>query len=203
MGFCKIEDVILLLGLDDPDTNVIEYAIEEATTSIKNYTNQELEFMEEDIETFDGMGLQKRLFLSQLPVIEVTAVSENDTLLVEGHHYQLGRWGILHRIDGRRWRQGYANIVVEYSHGHKKLPLEIESVCARASSRMYQAYLKVKLTDGAVGVSNYSLGDYSINFASEHLGGVSPGLTGLSGSQFLLPWEKELLNKYKNLNRTV
>ena len=200
MGFCEIEHIEDLLRLE-VDHALALRAITEATAAIKNYANQQFELVENDELGMDGFELRSKLFLPELPVLKVISVVEDGKTLTEGEDYKLGRHGILYRLKGLNWADGYLNIVIKYNHGYATLPQEIVDVCARAASRVYQAGLRAEATDGIVGIGAYSLGDYSVNFSSEQSGGVGHGAMGVSGSRFLLPWEKELLDKYRNLNR--
>ena len=196
MDFCKISDIEALLQIT-VEPAYAKRAIVEAKAAIQNYTNQTIELTIGDVVTLDGQGLGTKLFLPELPVVSVTSIVEEDETLVVVTDYKLGRYGIVHRLVVTSWYPGFSNIVVTYTHGYTTIPQEVQDVCARAASRIYQAGLKSANLEGMVGVLNYTLGDYSINWSSEATGGVGHGLAGVSSSRFLLPWEKDLLDKYR------
>jgi len=131
MGFCTQTDVEELLQITIADAAKIasvERAITEATSAIKNYTHQEIEQTEDDEITLDCSGISSKLFLPQLPVTEVSVVVEDDETLTAGsdEDYQLGQWGVLHRVSAK-WAAGIQIITVTYTHGHATIPVVIEA----------------------------------------------------------------------------
>jgi hypothetical protein len=199
MGFCTIADMraFLQIEIEDDDASAL-WAIEEATAAIQNYTHQAIEQVEDDEITLDVAAGQRRLFLPELPVTEVSEVVEDDETLTAGadEDYQLGAHGILHRV-GRDWAAGVQIVEVTYSHGYATIPDDIVAVCTRAASRAYQAGLRASEVDGVPGVNAYSLGDYSVTFGAEGGGGVSEGVMGASAARMLLLSEKDALNRYR------
>lgn len=194
--FCSVNDVAVFLGLDllDDDAQVLQ-AITEASAVIRNYCKQEISKVEETAEFFDG-GLGDKLFLTQLPVIEVVLVEEDGRLLVADQDYKLGNNGIIYRT-WRNWASGIRNIKVTYSHGHDAIPEEVKGVCVRSVARLYQAQLKAKKTDGAAGVTGVSVGNFSMSFEGEGNSGSDGSSKGISAARTLLASEKEILNKYR------
>ncbi len=196
--FATVADVAQFLQVtiaSGAQQGACERALAEATEAIRNYCNQHLSLVEDDGIVVDGRA-GTWLFLPELPVINVSGVIEDDTLLTVDDDYKLGEHGILHRIDAD-WAAGVQNIAIVYSHGYETLPDDIIAVCARAASRAYQAGLKAAATDGVPGLSSLSLGDSAAAFASEQGGGVGEGAGGASTSRMLLLSEKDLLNKYR------
>jgi len=196
--FATVEDVESFLQVDIDETLQIiatERALTEASAAIRNYTRQYLEQVDDDVITLDSSG-GYRLFLPELPVIDVTKVVEDGVTLTQGDDYKLGQHGILHRID-QKWASGIQNITITYSHGFGDIPDDIVAVCTRAASRSYQAGVRAADSDGLMGVASKSLGDFSVAFASESGGGTGEGIMGASAARMLLLSEKDTLDKYR------
>lgn len=167
-----------------------------ATAAIKNYTGQEIELKEDQEITLDVPTGRRKLFLPELPVIEVSEVEEDGETLTVTDDYKLGQHGILHRV-GRCWAEGIQIVTVTYTHGREEIPDDIVAVCTRAAARAYQAGLKAAETEGVPGVSSKSLGDFSVAFAADSGGGSGEGVLGASAARLLLMSEKEVLDRYK------
>jgi hypothetical protein len=196
--FATVEDVESFLQVEIDETLQIiatARALTEASASIRNYTRQYLEQIDDDVITLDSPG-GYRLFLPEIPVIDVTKVVEDGVTLTQGDDYKLGQHGILHRID-QRWSDGIQNITITYSHGFAVIPDDIVAICTRAASRAYQAGVRAADSDGLMGVASKSLGDFSVAFASESGGGTGEGIMGASAARMLLLSEKDTLNKYR------
>ncbi len=170
-------------------------ALSEATAAIRNYTHQFLERVDDEAITLDSRGWE-RLFLPELPVIDVTVVVEDGETLIPTDDYKLGQYGVLHRID-QKWAEGIQIVTITYSHGYDTIPDDIVAVCTRAASRGYQAGLRAADTAGVMGVASKQLGDFSVSFVSEAGGGVGEGVMGASSARMLLLSEKEMLDKYR------
>ena len=201
MGFCTQTDVEELLQVEITGADKIASvarAIAEATAAIQNYTHQEIEQTADDEITLDCSGISRKLFLPQLPVTSVALVVEDGEELVEGadEDYQLGQWGILHRV-GRAWAAGIQIITVTYTHGHATIPDDIVGVCTRAAARVYQAGLRSAEVDAVPGVQAESLGDHSVTYSAEGGGGIGEGVMGVSSARMLLLSEKDVLDKYR------
>lgn len=197
--FCTVEDVEELLNItitgDADDVASCERAISAVTEAIKNYCQQEIEFVEDDELTLDCDG-GDMLFLPELPVVSVSEVVEDDETLTVTDDYILGQYGILYRV-GQDWLDGVQKITVTYSHGYSTIPDDIVDVATRSAARVYQAGLRAKEHDGMTGISSLSLGDYSVSYGSEHGGGVGEGVMGVSAARVLLLSEKDILNRYR------
>lgn len=194
MGFCSVEDINTFLGTTiTPDDAQALLAIEEATAVIKNYCNQEIEQVSDDVILLDGTGSTK-LFLPELPVVSIASV-EVDGVLLDPTYYALAENGVLWRKYGT-WTVGACNIEITYTHGYSAIPEDVKGVCYRSASRLYQARLKASKVDFVGDVKSVSVGDYSISFgggsgtAGENQGDVSAART-------LLMSEKDVLNRYR------
>jgi len=197
-NFAVVEDIESFLQIDITTAVQIasaNRALTEASVAIRNYTRQFLERVDNEVITLDSNG-GTRLFLPELPVLEVTEVIEDGETLIEDDDYKLGQHGILHRVD-QKWSEGIQNITITYSHGYDVIPDDVVAVCTRAASRAYQAGLRAADSDGVMGVASKSLGDFSVAFAAEAGGGTGEGIMGASAARMLLLSEKDMLNKYR------
>ncbi len=197
VNFCSLVDLEQFLQIEITAAASIDSAdraILEASVAIQNYCRQQIEQEENDEITLDSAG-GRRLFLPQLPAVEVSSVIEDGKLLVEGDEYKLAKHGILHRVD-QDWAKGVQIVTITYTHGYEPIPEDVLAICTRAAARAYQAGLKAAETDAMPGVTAMSLGDYSVSFGAEG-GGGSGGVLGASAAPLLLRSEMELLNRYR------
>ncbi len=197
VNFCSLVDLERFLQIEITAAASIDSAdraILEASVAIQNYCRQQIEQEEDDEIILDSAG-GRRLFLPQLPAVEVSSVIENGELLVEGDDYKLAQHGILHRVD-QDWAKGVQIVTITYTHGYEPIPEDVLAICTRAAARAYQAGLKAAETDAVPGVTAMGLGDYSVSFGAEG-GGGSGGVLGASAAPLLLRSEMELLNRYR------
>jgi len=197
--FCTVEDVANILQVEIAANNVsCLRAIEEATAAIRNYCHQQIEKVEDDEIILDVWIPRWNVALPEMPVLSIASVVEDETLLAEGadEDYILVQYGELLRR-GRRWKVGPQILTVRYTHGHDPIPDDVNAVCTRAASRIYQAGLRASADAGVPGVASKSLGDFSVAYTSGAGGGVGEGVMGVSGSRMLLLSEKDTLNRYR------
>jgi hypothetical protein len=192
-----VADIAAFLQITIDSTNTAALAaIAEVSEEIRNYCGQQIDLVEDDEVTLDCYGGTK-IFLTELPVVSVASVVEDDETLVEGTDYKLGQYGILHRLNGS-WRSGIQIITITYTHGRSTIPEDLKGVAARAAARRYQAGLRAAGVEGVPGVQAQSIGDYSVQFSAEQSGGGGDGgVLGASAAPILLPSEKRALNRYR------
>ena len=198
INFATIEDIedFLQVSIESPHHIFsATRALEEATAAIRNWCRQFISVVDDEEITIDTYG-GTRIFLPELPVMSVSAVIENGITLTPGDDYALGQHGILHRI-GRAWPVGIQTVTITYSHGYDPIPDDVIAIATRASSRAYQAGLRAADSDGVLGVSSKSLGDFSVAFSSETGGSISEGVMGASSARMLLMSEQDILNRYR------
>lgn len=196
--FATVSDIEAFLQVEistGAQINAAGRALAEASETIRNYCRQQLDLVEDDEITLDCSGGYK-LFLPELPVVEVVSVVEDGETLTADDDYKLGQHGILHRV-GQDWASGIQVITVTYSHGYSTIPDDIVAVCVRVASRAYQAGLRSAESAGVPGVASKSLGDFSVTYSSETGGGASEGVLGASAARMLLMSEKDILARYK------
>ena len=194
--FATVAHMADFLQIDIENEAAAARALAEATAAVRNYCRQFLELVTDEEITLDCNGGTK-LFLPELPVVDVTAVVEDGETLDVDDDYKLGQHGILHRMGGYQWASGVQIITVTYSHGYATIPDDIVAVTARAASRAYQSGLRAADVDGVLGVSSKALGDFSVSYASEAGGGVGQGIMGASAARMLLLSEKDILDNYR------
>lgn len=196
-AFCTIVDLEQFLQIEIAPAASIDSAdraILEASVAIQNYCRQQIEKLEDDEITLDLAG-GTRLFLPELPIVELSSVIEDGEVLVETDDYQLGQHGILHRI-GQDWVKGIHIVTITYTHGYEPIPGDVVAICTRAAARAYQAGLKSAETGAVPGVTAIGLGDFSVSYGAE-AGGGSGGVLGASAAPLLLRSEEKLLNRYR------
>lgn len=196
-NFATVEDVekILLIEISDADAIAsVEFHLAAATEAIQIHVEQWIEWVEDDSILLDSRGTYK-LNVPELPVTEISEVTEDGDVLVADDDYKLNQYSVLIRI-GQRWSEGIQNIGLTYSHGFDPIPDIIKSICARAASRGYQAALKSAEDEGIPGIASKSLGDFSVSYGGEG-GSTGDGTLGASAARVLLLSEKDILDKFK------
>lgn len=193
--FCGIAHVEELLQASISTASQIascQRAITEASEAIRNYCHQHIDLVEDDAYIFDVPLAQWNLLLPELPVVSVETVVEDGETLTVTDDYILAHHGQLIRV-GKRWAVGWQIVTVTYTHGYETIPDDIAGVAARAAARIYQAGLRAADSDGVPGVAAKSLGDYSVQYATEG----TEGIMGASAARMLLLSEKDILNRYR------
>lgn len=146
-------------GVDyDPTDLKAIRALDDASAFIRNYTNQEITFVEEDTATLNGNG-RYALVLPEVPVVEISTVTvtdwNGDATELEPTDYVMNH-GILYRVAGGPWPRGRANVVVVYDHGYGTVPLDIASVCYSLAAENYIATGGGVKTSESIGPENYA-----------------------------------------------
>ena len=194
--FCTQADVEAFLQVAVPAAKVasVVRAIAEATEAIRNYCHQYIERVAGETITLDCAG-GSRIFLPELPVIAVASVEEDGDLLTVSDDYQLGQYGILHRV-GQDWESGIQIVEVVYTHGYATIPQNVRDVCTRAAARAYQAGLRAAEMAAIPGVTGKALGDFSVQFGGE-AGAAGESVLGASAAPMLLRSEERMLDRYR------
>lgn len=123
----------------DPDAASASLAISAASEMVRQYLNQQVDFVEGDVVVLSGTGT-RALLLPECPVVAVNSVTVGDDLLV-GADYRVTSGGLLWRLtsdalddDGVHitsvWTRGY-EVTVDYDHGFAEVPGDIRLVVAR------------------------------------------------------------------------
>jgi len=86
----------------------------------------------EDV-TLDGTG-SRILLLRSLKVTDVASVTEDEELVDPGD-YQWSASGFLLRLGGACWTDKLRGVVVNLTHGHPSMPMDVEAVIERMTAR--------------------------------------------------------------------
>jgi hypothetical protein len=182
-------------------------ALDSACQMVRDYLEQDVNLVRDDIELHDGTG-RESLLLRQLPVIEVTLVEEDSVVLVADTDYILwgGRGGTLWRAGGQtipsRWSKGRQNVEVIYDHGYAITPDEVVETSEGIAVDLVPSSIRLAALEAAAriirapslaavasGITGETLGAYSYTAS---LGAVNAVIAG-----GLLAEERITLDRYK------
>lgn len=132
---------------------------------VRAYTNQLLDVVAADTVTLDGTGTDV-LLLPELPVTDVTAVTDDGDALAEADNWAWTDTGILWRLGGNVWTAGRGRYEVTYDHGHATIPDAIRMVVLRVAARA---------VNNPEGLTQEGLGGYTAGygFDSSRFAGLS------------------------------
>lgn len=131
--------------------------LEQASAAIQNYTGQRLEYVEDDEVTLYAQG-EGRLFLPELPVVEVSSVEVDGTALTSTQ-FSWETGGALSRgttLWGSAATFPPVDVVVTYSHGYETIPSDIRLACMQLAATGFR---------GTEGVSSESIGTYAVSYS--------------------------------------
>lgn len=139
-----------------------EFVCAAACDVVRSLTEQDVTLVEDDEIVLDGTATDA-LLLPQLPVVEVSEVSE-DGDEVDAEDYVVNDAGVLLKPGGK-WCQGRQNVAITYSHGFaydpdedvNEIPADLRMVALSIAQRL------LRNTDA----KSLTLGSYSISFATE------------------------------------
>jgi hypothetical protein len=219
---CTLTDLENLIQVTIPaaDLPAAEAAIATASAMIRTHTGQTLTLVRNDavvlstarggalLATFNPSsggdwggggalygGAVRSIWLPELPVIDVTAVSVHGTDLTTGDwgfEPDTGRLVRLWNTYGvGGWPHGYQNLAVTYSHGYPVLPADIVNVCARVVARAYLAGKRAALVG-----PHAREADYTPVYQGESISDVA-GAYGPTSAPILTGHEREVLAKYR------
>ncbi len=123
-----------------------EAALEAATAQIQAYTGQTLFLVEGD--TISAVPRSGRIFLPQLPVVEVTSVLDDEGDAVSD--WELFPAGVLHLSTAT------SLMTVTYSHGYATIPHGVRAACVQLAAGLFGQESGV--------VRSESIGSYSVTY---------------------------------------
>lgn len=212
MAFCTAADVETFALIDfhsDLESHLTNELIPLVEDAIREYVGYDVDY-NTHTELFSG-NQTRELFLEQAPVLSVTSVTEDDTVLEYGNDkdflwYENGR---IRRI-GSRWSFARPdNISITYTAGYdtgggtgRTLPRAFKYVTARAAARALESALVLSAQQEAAEivaqtssqVSNFtaadseSMGDYSISYV---------GNIGMNSISLLSGADLQILGKFR------
>ena len=212
MAFCTAADVETFALIDfhsDLESHLTNELIPLVEDAIREYVGYDVDY-NTHTELFSG-NQTRELFLQQAPVLSITSITEDDTVLEYGNDkdflwYENGR---IRRI-GSRWSFARPdNISITYTAGYdtgggtgRTLPRAFKYVTARAAARALESALVLSAQQEAAEivaqtssqVSNFtaadseSMGDYSISYV---------GNIGMNSISLLSGADLQILGKYR------
>jgi hypothetical protein len=204
--FISSEDLAAFMGGATIEPALEAIALDAGCQLVRDYLEQTVNLVRDDIEFHDGTG-REGLLLKELPVIEVTLVSEDATDLAEDTDYIAWKGGgILWRQGGQtipsKWASGRQNVEVIYDHGWAisqddvvetsegfevdLVPSSIRLAALEAAARIVRA---PSLAAVASGITGETIGAYSYTAS---LGAMSSVIAA-----GLLAEEKLSLDRYR------
>ena len=217
MALCTVSDVEKVLGVDlgtTDETTVTNLLIPTVEAAISNFLGYDPNYSASITEKFDGDRTED-LFLSRSPVVSVTSVTEDGSVLTEGNdqdYVLYANLGRLRKIGREKWSAAkLQNITVVYSAGYsdsessaENVPSDMKYICARATGRLIVSALSLgsQQSTGSVGthssdsttdsqfqmVRNEGIGDYQVTYES---------VLDQLNSDILQDADKKILLKYK------
>lgn len=177
--FINIDDLqaVVTETLDDNDLQVA-IALDSACQIVRDEIQQTINLQRDDIEIYDGNG-SEALVLRQLPVLDVTYITEDDVALVPDEDYVVSyNTGIVWRRGSTwpyHWARGRQNVTVTYDHGWaftedevldlsepltdvERVPSSIRQVALALAVRILRAK---SVPVGTSGLTGETIGDYS------------------------------------------
>lgn len=128
----------LELPVGSMNTARAQMMIDGASAAIRQFTNQTLSLVVDDVVTMDPSG-GRFLWLDQLPVVSVSSVVVEGRTLDPSEYRVDGETGRLARRGWHRWWGKPGGIVVTYTHGYATVPPDLVSVCLGMAERGYMS----------------------------------------------------------------
>lgn len=116
------------------ETTAAEWALDNATAAIKNYSRQRIEFVANDAVVLRG-NWSDILWLPERPVTAVASVTVGTAAVLSTSSYTWSRHGLLHAPTG--WGGPHDVVTVTYSHGFAVVPDDVKAVCLSAAARSF------------------------------------------------------------------
>jgi hypothetical protein len=202
---CSLADLEDLIQVAIPagDLDAANAAIATAGAVIRTYTGQRLTFVADESVLLTGRGVPE-VYLPELPVTAVSAVSERGIALDAGTQYDWEAAGRLVRLysagsgleypaRARGWYPGWRAVSVTYSHGYAVLPADLVDVAARVAARRYLGGKRSALVGPHARES-----DYAAVFQGEGTTDAS-GAYGPTSAPMLTGHERLILDQYRPL----
>lgn len=117
-------DLEAIIGKDVTNDPFATIAIDSACQTVRSMLGQTLNYLAGDVISVNGNG-KSYLILPQYPVVNVSAITVDDTALTDGD-WLWERNGLLFLADGSAWSEGLRNVEVTYSHGYAFLESTVE-----------------------------------------------------------------------------
>jgi hypothetical protein len=204
--FITSEELAAFMAGVTIDPGLETLALDAACQMVRDYLEQTINLVRNDVEVHDGTG-REGMLLKELPVIEVTLVEEDDVaLVVEDDYVVWAGGGILWRNGGQtipsQWSKGRQNVEVIYDHGYAITPDEVVETSEGIAVDLVPSSIRLAALEAAArivrapslaavasGITGETLGAYSYTAS---LGAVNAVIAG-----GLLAEERITLDRYK------
>lgn len=194
------------VAVADLDTALANLALSAAEQRIRNYTDQQITYLANDLVYLDGNG-RRKLRLPERPVVSVISVEEGSGdpvwTVLDADNYHL-RGSVLIRWDGSVWNAGEANVRVTYHHGWLTSAIGVDSDIS--DSDFTAGYIPADLSLATLsmarrvyedlGTSGGTLGDIKQETIGSYSYTLSTVNEAAGGVELTLP-ERAVLDSYK------
>lgn len=136
-SFASVADLEAFLAKDfaaGAETIQAQAALDTATAEIKAWTGQTIE-QASDTVVLDPNAAGV-VFLPQVPVTAVSAVSVDGTALTVASDVDWYSYGALYRDDNTTWGTERQTVSVTYTHGYATIPDDLKRVCVKRAARI-------------------------------------------------------------------
>jgi len=170
------------------ETTVIENMINLATQYAEKYIGRHIETRGTDAtQTFDIPKNTSEIFIKNFPVISVTSVTEDGTVLVLDTDYiKYDDQGTFVKglTEGYYWANGLKKVVIVYEGGYATVPEDLQQWAIEVVGYMYE-------TKSMGNIASERVGQLSVTYAT-------PTALTLDDIVAQKPWLKQVLDFYKS-----
>jgi hypothetical protein len=187
-ALCSVADVEKQLGetLAGNDITVCENMINLATQYAEKYIGRNIKARSSDeTEVFDIEPNTQDIFVKNFPIISVTSVKQNTTLLTVDVDYlkysDIGKFTKPYA----NWTDGYKMVEIVYKGGYATVPEDLMQWCIEIITYMFDTKEDGNIQSERVGQLSVSYGAISGNYSVGNIVAQKP-------------WLKEILDLYKS-----
>lgn len=177
--YCSQNDIENALNItfgQNPEP-VIALWITAASKAIDTYCRHDFDQHADEIDKYDGEGIwgaldyqrHNTLFLKKHPVISVSEVDDNGTVLTVSDEYVVYEDKAMIRLvpDSRYFTEKRQGVQVKYTWGYAAVPADVKDVCIRLVAESLKEMMRFSEAGGA---NRVSMGGISISYPNyEHL----------------------------------
>lgn len=181
-SYATVEEVATRLGvtLDAKEEGLVELFIGHAENLVDQYTGRNFKNNVGEEEFFDGDYELDWYYVRNTPLIDVTEIKHNDSILTKDNQYYVYPEYDAVLFDMTLNNLNPRNVKVTYNWGYTKVPEMINNVVLEMVVNCFNSYQASKLLEGAVAAS---VGDFSVRYENR------PMLTE-KNKELLRYWQK-------------
>jgi hypothetical protein len=150
------------LGVPESDPKLLA-ALTAASRRFRGAVRHPVTLIADDVLTLDGAGRQS-ILLPAAPVISVTQVTLDGTVLGDGTDFEWSQDGYLRRLGGDGWPDRLRCIQVTYTHGYAQIPEDIQEVVIDQARAMFRVQ---------PGVQSVQVGGQQVTYGAQAAVGVT------------------------------